>query len=127
MNYFVLYILCFFLFGYSGSFNVHYLQNLGAKAPCQNYSYSRQIYGTKQKIKLRAIANKVIFRRKHLKYFSLFSRSSILKFFLFHRRICTHEIYSQNGSSALVGSSGPTSLCKQGHPRIFLMKSVHFS
>lgn len=81
MKYLLLYILvlCFSLFGYSGSFNVYYLQNLDAKASCQNYSYSRQIYGSKQKIMLRASANKVIFRRKHLKYFSPFSPSSILK------------------------------------------------
>lgn len=96
----LLYILflCFFLFGSSGSFNVHCLRNLNAKAPCQNYSYSRQIYGTKQKVMLRSNANNIIFRRKHLKYFHCLVQVLFCSCFLFHRRICTLEMYSQNGS-----------------------------
>lgn len=129
-TYFSTFSLSFVLFGYFCSFDVHYLQNLDAKAPCQNYSYSRQIHGTKQKIMLRASANKVIFRRKHLKYFLLFNLSSVLKLLsILQENLHTWNVFTEGVTleGTTLGSCGPTSLHKQGHPRKFLTKLVHFS
>lgn len=71
----------FFFFGYSGI--MHCLQNLDAKKkpPAKIILVPDKSVAPKKKIMLNSWSseNVLVFRKKHLKYFSLFTQSCILK------------------------------------------------